>query len=184
MAKIKSPLNLLCGKGKVTNQTHYIYFHQENIYVSNGNVAIKQRMELHGFTKADMRNLDGICIHKDVFKIIKNKEMSMGLGSITIEILGLSIIRIPFLPTYEVHGGKQLIKQIDKSFDTFEMVKTSEVAINPDYITLLRKVMVTESSGFTFRFNEATGGVLVTPNKSNLKEHAMITPLVITGELC
>lgn len=182
----KTPLELLCGKDKLKIQTHYIYFLQEYIYVSNGSVALKQHMGLHGFNQKQMRRMDGMCIHKDIFKLIKKKSMEFKLPCIEVEFSKgiFDVIRIPYKPIYEVQGGKKFLEQINNSFNKFDMKEVKEIAINPDSVTLIRKTMVTESSGFTFRFNESNGGVLVTPNQNNIKEHAMIVPLLITGKLC
>jgi len=134
--------------------------------------------------------MNGWCVHKDVFKFMRRFNTKFILDDLymivqaRIELAKSHFANMDIQRTRRVSGGTKLINQIDRSFDSFEMRNTKEVAINPDYITLLRKVMVTKSSGFTFRFNERTGGILVTPNKSNIKEHAMITPLIVTGDLC
>jgi hypothetical protein len=186
MAKFTTPLHQLCGNKKIVDHTHYIHFKGEYLYVSNGNVAIKQHLSLHGFTEREMRQLDNKNIHKDVFKLMYKNKLKFNISNIDVFINEKSETYFRVYPReyYIVDGSKKLVEQIDKSFDSFRMNESKEIAMNPDYITLLRKVMVTDSSGFTFRFNEGTGGVLVTPNKNNYKEHAMIVPLVITGELC
>lgn len=197
----KTPLDQICGVGNSNNKykflyepRHYIYFKDNFIYATNGNIALKQHMDLHGIGIITQEVLNGQAMHKDVFKLLNrqnNVEFKV-LGMVNImefeEIIAeFKIAGSKFMCGLKKHkdvtGQGKIIDQINNAFSKFNMNKVDEIAINPDYITLLRKVMVTKSSGFTFRFNTKTGGVLVTPNKNNYKEHAIITPLIVTGEI-
>ena len=193
MKLFKTPLDQVCSKEKMKTPFHYIYFKKGFIYVTNGYVAIKQPIELHGINSKTSEILDGFAMHKDVFKLL-NK---MG----DVEFKYLMLINVPqigsLMAEFEIAGSKfmcnllrhdeifgkgKIIKQIDKAFSTFKMKSTKEVAMNPAYVDLVRRVFI-EPEGMTFRFNESTGGILLTPNKNNYKEHAIIMPLIVTGEM-
>jgi len=186
--KFKTPLDKLCGKGRVTDQTHYIYFKGEFIYVTDGGVAIKQKMDLHEIEKSEQALLNGRAIHKDVFKLInRHKDVefvqTLTLGTRCIQFkIDKSTFSCSMPQTKKILGGEKIVEQIDKAFSSFNMNPVNEIAINPEHINMLNKVFVTNSSGFIFRFNTNTGGVLITPNKSDYKEHAMIVPLMTIGE--
>lgn len=201
--KFKTQLDLMCSTDKDIPHLSYIYFKDGFIYVTNRYVALKQKIDLHGINKDEAEILNGRAIHKNLFKLINRQNdvefrddstLQLDLGRMTFMLdnknrivtaacrLHGSLITFDIPKIEHVPGKGKILEQIDKSFATFKMNETKEIAINPEYIDLIRKVFVTSNDGFTFRFNENFGGVLVTPNKNNYREHAIIIPLRVTGE--
>jgi len=194
----KTALDQACGKNKIVDQFHYIYFKNGFIYVSNGVVHLKQLMQLHGITRRTAEILDGFCMHKEMFKILnKHSEVilkvehagvmtakfkdSLGVTAV-IDIFGQEM-KLRLSKFKSVHGSGLIVDQIDNMTKDFQMEAKKEIAIDPATIETLRKVFVTESSGFTLRFNKGKTGVLITPNQSDYKEHAIVKTLKLTGEI-
>jgi hypothetical protein len=180
-----TPLDQACRKNKIIDQFSYVYFKDGFVYVSNGRVHIKQHMSLHGFSESSAEILNGHCIHKDVFRLINKHDVrfdNIGTGVITrFEIAETEVITA--IKEYIlVPGNGLLLNAIDSVFDQFNMRMTQEIALDPDTVTMIRKIFVTKTSGFTFRFNSGKAGVLVTPNQNDYREHAIIVPLSITGK--
>ena len=187
----KTPLDQACGKNKIVDQFHYIYFKNGFIYVSNGVVHLKQLMQLHGMTKPTIMDLDGCCISKDVFKLLNRQKdvyfrrliEDIGGGVSAHFSLAESIVFCSIQKSRNVPGQGLIVDQIDNMTKDFQMEAKREIAIDPATIETLRKVFVTQSSGFTLRFNKGKTGVLITPNQSDYKEHAIVKTLKLTGEI-
>jgi len=69
--KFKTPIDAICSQNKITDLRSYIYFKDEFIYATNGVVAIKQQINLHGYNLGDATTLHNQCIHKDMFKFMR-----------------------------------------------------------------------------------------------------------------
>tara|TARA_R110000782_G_scaffold56886_1_gene118969 strand:+ start:279 stop:851 length:573 start_codon:yes stop_codon:yes gene_type:complete len=186
MKIFKKPVHLVCGKEKYDSQFHYIYFKNGFMHVSNGQIAIKQHLSLFGLSAAEQFMLSDLCIHKDAAKFLYKKDIDL-VTYLTPEVHFHTLIGqktsvdIVLEKSSSVIGKGKIVDQINKSFETFKMNETREVAINPESIVLAKRIFL-DSDGITFRFNKQTGGVLLTPNKNNSKEHAMVIPLMVTGE--
>jgi len=131
-----------------------------------------------------MKALDGKKIHKEAFKMLRRqKEIHIvRSGSVTKAsfMFGETVVIVDVLNQTETQ--KIFLDQLDKFFSDWDMDFVKQIAYDPDQVGIIRKIFVTKSTGFTYRFNNEKTGILVTPNQDNYLEHAIIKPLRITGK--
>jgi len=181
----KTDLHLACKKGK-GGDFDFIYFKDGFIYISNGTVHIKQSMALHGISPAYEKMLNKTRIHKKAFRLIRQqKEIEIThLNAPKSTFIGFNMGTSPFNMTLNNLKGwnNMFLDQIDILFNGWDMDAAKQVAFDPEGLEIIRKVFVSDTSGVTLRFNNKKQGILVTPNKDDYLEHAIIKPLKITGE--
>ena len=177
-------LEYLCGKKRDHESTHYIHFKGQYLYVTNGKLVLKQHLSLYGFNDGDMRMMDGRMIHKDVFKMIKNRNLEFNMTSINVYVTKDHYYRIYPREYFWVRGADKLIERMNNSFEKFEMIKTIEVTIDPGLVGLIKKGMLGGEFGLTFRFNESGGGILISSNKMTQNEHALIISSTTMDKKC
>lgn len=187
--QIKTQLEKVCRPNKIVDQFQYIYFRNGYIYVSSGNVHLKQRMELHGISLKAQELLNGFCIHKDVLKHLRSSKsewsIHKGRADLT-RILKYTIANNPCQACIQdqalVPGKGRIVNQIDSAIEKFKLTETEKITIIPESIELIRKSFVNKSTGFTFYMNGTKERLLITPNENDYNEMALVMTLSISGE--
>lgn len=155
MAKFLTKLHLACSGDSMRPALQHVYFKDGYAYATNAHVLVKQKLEHHGFTEEDVKAIDGMAVHVDLFKEVYKANMfavrEHGLECFNKS--GISMM-VPFVEGLQFPNVEAVIPKTEPE-------KLSEIRLSPKYLSLIKDLSLNPNS-VDFTFYGKNRGVIIT----------------------
>jgi hypothetical protein len=149
--KFNSKFWEICGDDELKPNLQCVYFTKGKLYCTDGNVLLMQGVVLHNLSDADIENLEGRMVHKEVFKSIHALDIAypelVQFLPDTIEVRSVS--GNIYYSYFETNPYK--VEDLIENYNDIDSVPVERISFNTNKIKKLSGAMVSTSLIFNFK---------------------------------
>lgn len=173
----RTKLHLACGDEKFRPAMQHIVFKDGYALATNAHLLIKQKLELHNFSKDEIKQMEGKTIHKDTFLEIYRYDF------VTIENGNFVCKRGNVEAKFELKKPDFKFPNFDEVFpNESEAIPLTEIGIDLKYLNIMLQISCGNDNQMVFKFNRPNKAVLMRNDKLSWEdEMLLVMPFMITN---